>query len=157
MLSQFAYSKFSDLVHSKARLSAIQVLEINPAYSSLIGMIKFMGLYGLNSGTSAALVLARRSFRFSERLPRCLNALLQPVDCNKHVWHYWATTSKLLKGCCRHSFFNVRIRFGVKPNIQVSSEKRKILGKSRHTPAIPSYSRCLGERLPKFAPCLRKF
>ncbi len=144
MLSQFAYSKFSDLVHSKARLSAIQVVEINPAYSSLIGMIKFMGLYGLNSGTAAALVLARRRFRFSERLPRCLNALLQPVDCNKHVWHYWATTSKLLKGCCRHSFFNVRIRFGVKPNIQVSSEKRKILGKSRHTPAIPSYSRCLG-------------
>ncbi len=144
MLSQFAYSKFSDLVHSKARLSAIQVVEINPAYSSLIGMIKFMGLYGLNSGTSSALVLARRNFRFSERLPRCLNALLQPVDSNKHVWHYWATTSKLLKGCYRHSFFNVRIRFGVKPNIQSSWEKRKILGKSILTPTIPSYPLCLG-------------
>ncbi len=128
MLSQFAYGKFSDLVHSKARLSAIQVVEINPAYSSLIGMIKFMGLYGLNSGTGAALVLARRFFRFSERLPRCLNALLQPVDCNKHVWHYWAATSKLLKGCHRHSFFNVRVRFGVKPSIQSSSQKRKIDG-----------------------------
>ncbi len=144
MLSQFAYAKFSDLVHSKARLSAIQVVEINPAYSSLIGMIKFMSLYGLNSGTGAALVLARRFFRFSERLPRCLNALLQPVDCNKHVWHYWAATSKLLKGCHRHSFFNVRIRFGVKPNIQSSCEKRKILGKSQHTPIIPSYPWCLG-------------
>ncbi len=144
MLSQFAYSKFSDLVHSKARLSAIQVVEINPAYSSLIGMIKFMGLYGLNSGTAAALVLARRFFRFSERLPRSLNALLQPVDCNKHVWHYWATTSKLLKGCYRHSFFNVRIRFGVKPNIQSSCEKGKILGKSQHTPTIPSYPWRLG-------------
>ncbi len=144
MLSQFAYSKFADLVHSKARLSAIQVVETNPAYSSLIGMIKFMGLYGLNSGTCAALVLARRSFRFSERLPRCLNALLQPVDCNKHVWHYWAVTSKLLKGCYRHSFFNVRVRFGVKPNIQSSLEKRKILGKSRHTPIIPSDASALG-------------
>lgn len=141
MLSQFAYSKFSDLVHSKARLSAIQVEEVNPAYSSLIGMTKFMSLYGLNSGTSAALVLARRTFRFSERLPRCLNALLQPVDCNKHVWHYWGRTSKLLKGCHRHSFFNVRVRFGVKPNIQSSSRKRKILGKSQHaTPVVPSYS-----------------
>ena len=128
MLSSFAYSKFSDLVHSKARLSAIQTIEVNPAYSSLIGMIKFMGLYGLNSGTCAALVLARRSFRFSERLPRCLNALLQPVDCNRHVWHYWARTSKLLKGCHRHSFFNVRVRFGVKPSIQSSSQKRKIDG-----------------------------
>ena len=144
MLSQFAYSKFSDLVHSKARLSAIQVVEVNPAYSSLIGMIKFMGLYGLNSGTSAALVLARRLFRFSERLPRCLDAALQPVDCNAHVWHYWAATSKLLKGCHRHSFFNVRIGFGVKPNIQSSNQKRKILGKCKHTPIIPSYPLCLG-------------
>ena len=144
MLSQFAYSKFSDLVHSKARLSAIQVVEVNPAYSSLIGMIKFMSLYGLNSGTSAALVLARRLFRFSERLPRCLNALLEPVDSNKHVWHYWAATSKLLKGCHRHSFFNVGIRFGDKPNIQSSSKKRKILGKCKHTPIIPSYPLCLG-------------
>ena len=44
MLSQFAYSKFSDLVHSKARLSAIQEIEANPAYLSLIGMTKFMSL-----------------------------------------------------------------------------------------------------------------
>ncbi len=144
MLSQFAHGKFSELIHSKARLSAIQVVEVNPAYSSLIGMIKFMSLYGLNSGTSAALVLARRLFRFSERLPRCLTALLEPVDSNKHVWHYWAATSKLLKGCHRHSFFNVRIRFGVKPNIQSSCEKRKILGKCKHTPIIPSYPLRLG-------------
>ena len=66
MLSSFAYSKFAELVHSKARLAAIQVIEVNPAYSSLIGMIKFMSLYGLNSGTGAALVLARRSLRLSE-------------------------------------------------------------------------------------------
>ena len=144
MLSQFAYSKFSDLVHSKARLSAIQVIEVNPAYSSLIGMTKFMSLYGLNSGRAAALVLARRSFRFSERLPRCLYALLVPVDTSKHVWHYWGCTSKLLKGCHRHSFFNVRVRLGVKPNIQSSNRERKILGKCKHTPIMPSYPLCLG-------------
>ena len=34
-----------------------------------------MSLYGLNSGTAAALVLARRSLRFSERLPRVCKAL----------------------------------------------------------------------------------
>ncbi len=66
MLSSFAYSKFAVLVHSKAKLSAIQVIEVNPAYSSLIGMVKFMTFYGLNSGTAASLVLARRSLRLSE-------------------------------------------------------------------------------------------
>jgi len=149
MLSQFAYSKCVDLVHSKARLSAIQVVEINPAYSSLIGMIKFMSLYGLNSGIAAALVLARRSLRLSERLPRACNALISPVDDNKHVWTYWARISKLLKGCHRHSYFEMKVRVGVKPNNQssariyqapgetsgvLSSSKRKLLGKSSDTP-----------------------
>ena len=112
MLSSFAYSKFADLVESKSRLRAIQVISVNPAYSSLIGMVKYMSLYGLNSGTSAALVLARRSLRFSERLPRILYALLSPVDDHKHVWSYWGRISKLVKGCRRHSFFEMRVRVG---------------------------------------------
>ncbi len=120
MLSNFAYAKFTDLVKSKSRLAAIQVIEVNPAYSSLIGMVKFMSLYGLNSGTAASLVLARRSFRFSERLPRVCNASFAPVDANKHVWSYWARISKLLKGCLRHSFFGMRVRVGGKPNNQSS-------------------------------------
>ena len=144
MLSQFAYAKFSDLVHSKAKLAAIQVIEVNPAYSSLIGMTKYMSLYGLNSGTAASLVLARRSLRVSERLPRVLFALLQPVDCNKHVWSYWARTSKLLKGCRRHSFFNVRVRVGVKLNNQNLEVERKLLSKSKDAPIISSTASALG-------------
>ena len=126
MLSQFAYSKFSDLVESKARLKAIQVIEINPAYSSLIGMVKYMSLYGLSSGTAASLVLARRGLRFSERLPRVLYALLSPVDDTSHVWTYWARISKLLKGCRRHSFFGMRVRVGVKPSSQSSLDERPL-------------------------------
>ena len=143
MLSQFAYSKFSELVHSKAFLAAIQVIEVNPAYSSLIGMVKFMSLYGLNSGTAASLVLARRSQRFSERLPRVLYALLSPVDDNKHVWSYWARISKLVKGCLRHSFFEMRVRVGVKSTSQSSSRKRKLVDKDNSTPIIPSSTSAL--------------
>ncbi len=123
MLSQFAYSKLADLVKSKARLAAIEVVEVNPAYSSLIGMTKYLSLYGLNSGTAAALVLARRGLRFSERLPRVLYALLSPVDDSKHVWTYWARISKLLRGCRRHSFFGMRVRVGV--NLSRSKLDRK--------------------------------
>ncbi len=144
MLSQFAYSKFSEFIHSKARLSAIQTIETNPAYSSLIGMTKYMSLYGLNSGTAAALVLARRGLRLSERLPRCLNALFAPVDANKHVWHYWGRISKLLKGCRRHSYFEMKVRVGVKPNNQSSFQKRKLLGKSPDTPVNLSGTSALG-------------
>ncbi|MDJ0532045.1 MAG: IS200/IS605 family accessory protein TnpB-related protein [Xenococcaceae cyanobacterium MO_207.B15] len=131
MLSQFAYSKFTELVYSKARLAAIQVIEVNPAYSSLIGMVKFMSLYGLNSGRAASLVLARRGLRLSERLPRICNALVSPVDDTKHVWTYWARISKLLKGCHRHSYFEMKVRVEVKPNNQSPNQDRNLFGKSR--------------------------
>ena len=151
MLSQFAYSKFADLVQSKAKLAAVQVISVNPAYSSLIGMVKYMSLYGLNSGTAASLVLARRCFRFSERMPRNLYALLSPVDDNKHVWSYWARISKLVKGCRRHSFFGMRVRVGVKSVSQSPNQERKLTDNDYSTPKIPSESLCLDSCLHKFA------
>ena len=147
MLSRFAYSKFADLVESKSRIGAIQVISVNPAYSSLIGMVKYMSFYGLNSATAASLVLARRSFRFSERIPRVLHALLSPVDDNKHVWFYWSRTSKLLKGCRRHSFFSVRTRVGVKPICQILESSDFNLEASRQVtdaPVILSTASALG-------------
>ncbi len=138
MLSQFAYSKFQDLVKSKARLKAIEVIFVNPAYSTLIGLTKYMSLYGLNSGTAAALVLARRGLRFSERLPRVCNALASPVDGTKHVWTYWARISKLLKGCRRHSFFGMRVRVGVKLDGREPSNKSRTRLRSNDTPVILS-------------------
>ena len=137
ILSQFAYSKFADLIQSKCKLKAIQVISINPAYSTLIGMIKYMSLYGLNSGTSAALVLARRNLRFSERLPRLFLALFAPVDVNKHVWSYWARISKLVKGCHRHSFFEMRVRVEVKSDSQNLAIDRKLPDKVKTASAIP--------------------
>ena len=147
LLSQFAYSKFADLVQSKSTLAAIQVISVNPAYSSLIGMVKYMSLYGLNSGTAAALVLARRSLRFSERMPRVLYALLSPVDDNKHVWSYWARISKLVSGCRRHSFFEMRVRVEVKPSSQIlqsSDCKLEVIRQVNDTSTIPSTASALG-------------
>ena len=97
-----------------------------------------MSLYGLNSGTAAALVLARRGLRLSERLPKRLHALVSPVDDTKHVWSYWSRVSKLLKGCYRHSFFGTRVRVGVTPlGLKLNS---KPIG----TPIIPSDVSALG-------------
>jgi transposase len=38
MLSSFAYHKFAELLFSRADKYGIQVIESNPAYSSLIGL-----------------------------------------------------------------------------------------------------------------------
>ncbi len=104
MLSSFAYHKFSELLFSRADKKAIEVISTNPAYSSLIGLSKFMKRYGLSSDTAAALVLARRALWLSERPPANYARLVQ-ADTNRHVWSFWRKLSKKLKGVSRHSFF----------------------------------------------------
>lgn len=106
MLSSFAYSTFTTLLEARAFKHGIQLILVNPAYSSVQGLSKYMSMYGLNSGTAAALVLARRALRFSERLPRALhNALKKPADSFRHVWSAWSVIAKLKKGAKRHDFF----------------------------------------------------
>lgn len=46
MLSNFAYSQFSTMLHSRGERFGIQVIDVNPAYSSTIGLTKFMRMYG---------------------------------------------------------------------------------------------------------------
>jgi IS605 OrfB family transposase len=136
MLSSFAYAKFGELIQSKAYYAQLQVIEVNPAYSSLIGLTNFMSMYGLNSGTAAGLVLARRCFRFSERLPLPVMALLSPVDGNRHLWSSWSRAAKKLKGATRHSYFAMKVKVGVKSIIQ--PVMGKMMDKSLDTPVIPS-------------------
>jgi IS605 OrfB family transposase len=138
MLSSFAYSKFGELIHSKAYCAQIQVIELNPAYSSLIGLTKFMSMYGLNSGTAAGLVLARRCFRFSERLPLPVKALISPVDGTRHLWSSWSRAAKKLKGATRHSYFAMKVRVEVKSFVQPIAILGKIRDKSKDASVIPS-------------------
>ncbi|MEM9218870.1 MAG: hypothetical protein AAGD25_31600, partial [Cyanobacteria bacterium P01_F01_bin.150] len=64
----------------------------------------------------AALVLARRCHRFSERLSTFITPLVSPVDDSKHVWSHYSRISKVLKGCRRHSYFGLRTGVEVKRN-----------------------------------------
>jgi len=107
MLSNFAYSKFLKLLLARCFKLGIQVIEVNPAYSSWIGLIKFMSTYGMNSATAAAFVLARRGMFLSERLPA--RTAYQGREPRKHVWSHWRLVAKLLKGSSRHSFYQPRL------------------------------------------------
>lgn len=105
MLSGFAYSKFDELLTSRCDREGVKLLHRNAAWSSLIGMVKFMKRYGMSTATAAALVIARRGQGYSERLPAKYARLLQ-VDGNRHVWNHWgAFKKKLAQVLPRHSFF----------------------------------------------------
>lgn len=106
MLSNFAYSQFLSILESRASKWGIQVIKVNPAYSSLIGLTKFLKLYGLSSDTAAALVLARRALHKSER-PPARYARFLPEDRHRHAWSYWRMLHKQLWSLRRHSFYGV--------------------------------------------------
>lgn len=106
MLSGFAYSKWKEILERRCNNRGIELIKVNPAYSSLIGLAKFMRRYGLSSDTAAAMALARRAMEMSERVPAKSGYLF---DSRKHVWSHWHSLHKELKRFRRHSFYKTGI------------------------------------------------
>ena len=60
MPSSLAYNKIKQQIHSAAYRSGIEVIEINPAYTSTIGAVNYGKSYGISIHQGAALAIARR-------------------------------------------------------------------------------------------------
>ena len=110
MLSGWAYSRFYELLESILSNRGIFLIKKNPAYSSLIGLVKYTRIYGISSDIAAAIIIARRGMNLSERLPRAMSAYLE-VNDRKHVWHGWVQVNNFVKQCdlirSRHSYYSV--------------------------------------------------
>ena len=99
MLSSLSYGKIKAFLLSRGYRQGVEVRQVNPAFSSVIGRVKFMERYGLSVHQAAALALARRLLGCSERIP-CRRvcpvgngvqvAFSVPARKRvKHVWTYW--------------------------------------------------------------------
>ena len=107
MLSSFSYGRIKAYFLSRGCRQGVEIHQVNPAYSSVIGRVKFMERYGLSVHQAAALVLARRLLGCSERIPRrrvcpagngVQVAFTVPVRKRvKHVWTYWGAVSGQLR------------------------------------------------------------
>ncbi len=107
MLSSFSYGKIKAYFLSRGYRQGVEVHQANPAFTSVIGRVKFMERYGLSVHQAAALVLARRLLGCSERIPRLWVA---PIGNGvqvaftvparkrvKHVWTHWGAISGQLR------------------------------------------------------------
>jgi IS605 OrfB family transposase len=111
MLSSFVYSKFGAFLESRASKCGVRVYKVNPAFTSVIGRVKYASRYGLTVHHAAALIIARRLCRFSERIPLIAkDEVLIPNNKGghvtfplpvrnrgKHVWSFWRRVSRKLK------------------------------------------------------------
>jgi IS605 OrfB family transposase len=68
-LSSFAYGAIVQALHSNALLSGVSTQEVNPAYTSVIGRVKYARPLGVSVHQAAALAIARRGMGFGEAAP----------------------------------------------------------------------------------------
>jgi len=89
MLSGFAYAAFHAILAARTYDAGVSWYRVNPAYTSVIGVCKFAGRYGLSVHQAAACSIGRRGMQLAERPNRRMGdqvAFPLPVrNRGKHV------------------------------------------------------------------------
>ncbi len=96
---KFTHKKFLEAVKRKAKKEGVEVDDVNPAFTSVIGKRKYSSYYHITVHQSAALVIARRGQGFSEHLRGLKTLLFGPSegeeekervpDHRVHSWSLW--------------------------------------------------------------------
>ena len=108
MLSSFACNQVSKGIKAAAFRSGVEVIEVNPAYTSVIGAVNFAQGKGVSVHQGAAIAIARRGLGLCERSAVAIG--LVPVangghvtfelpvrNRSKHVWSFWSKVRTNLK------------------------------------------------------------
>ena len=67
MRHNFLFSKITEAMERRAIRRGIPILQINPAFTSDLGVLKYQQMYSMNDHCSAALVISRRGLGITER------------------------------------------------------------------------------------------
>lgn len=106
MLSSFAYGQIQEAIRRRALRDGAELADVNPAYTSLIGRTNYAKRYGLSVHIAAAVSIARRGARLSERISyiRGLRGRrhltlqagpdIAPNEPRRHVWRQWASVQR---------------------------------------------------------------
>ena len=138
MLSALAYCQIQTVIRARAFDAGIEVFEVNPAYTSVIGAYKFKDRYGISRHNAAALVIGRRSLGFGETLPSQLHGTL-PLSVrnrSRHVWSKWAVLSR--KASAAHAAHRRSPVRGSSPSPVACSEQGTVCDQSAWAGEIPA-------------------
>ena len=112
-LSGFAFAKFQEFAQSRCEREGVELIRVNPAYTSTLGYAKFGG-YEISPHVAAAMAIGRRGLGFGERLaarsasPRLGGALATRLreiassrKAGEHVWKFWRLLTPWLRTAMR--------------------------------------------------------
>ena len=69
-LHRFIYKGLLQKIEILAKRKGIEIIKVNPAFTSVIGQLKYSPQYGLDKDTAAAYVIGRRGMGFKEEIPK---------------------------------------------------------------------------------------
>jgi len=76
-LHQWNAKKFLQKLKRIAMLKGVEVIEVNPAYTSVIGMLKYAPQLSIDKDIAGAYVIGRRALGFKEDMPESYERLLK--------------------------------------------------------------------------------
>ena len=78
----FGYRSLLEKVKLLAKREGVEVIEVNPAYTSVIGMLKYAPQFMVSKDVASSYVIARRGLGLKERIPHNYMALISRLDVN---------------------------------------------------------------------------
>jgi len=100
--NNFIYSKLLIMLENTCYKEGIELQKVHPAYTSKIGLYKYCHQYGMVVHNGAAMVIARRSYKFKEKVPQILiDKYVDEKYKDKfnyyHEWKKWSMIDKNIK------------------------------------------------------------
>jgi IS605 OrfB family transposase len=77
ILQFFSYRRILKKIESLANQEGIEIVKVNPAFTSLIGMMKYCPQYFIDKDIAGAYVIGRKALGFQEKIPENYKKLLK--------------------------------------------------------------------------------
>jgi IS605 OrfB family transposase len=97
---QFIYRTLLEMLEVSCIREGIEITKVKPQFTSRIGLYKYCHQYGLPVHNGAAMVIARRAYGYTEKVPKLLKDKLIPFQQSfnkKKEWSKWAIINNELK------------------------------------------------------------
>lgn len=106
LMSLFAYRKLTNAILSRAEKMGVEVFQVNPAYTSQIGKMKYMKNLHISIHQAASYTIGRRVLKYKEKVPKALKFLVKR-KANEHHWNEWSQLTKKFRGLRPQFWYHV--------------------------------------------------
>jgi IS605 OrfB family transposase len=85
ILSRFSYKRILEKIERLCKLSGIEIIKINPSYTSIQGKLKYSPQLNIDKDISGAYVIGRRGLELKEKVPKNYKKLLNDKKFLEYV------------------------------------------------------------------------